>query len=92
MKRFEFVSLGFWIFGPNFFDVGFEFVAARRHIYSVRQFDCRFAVAVLGFGNQIIVAIKWKNAPRATSHYDRIPGEFTDPFLLHLITHHVTDF
>ncbi len=48
MKRLEFVSLRFRVFGPDFLDVGFEFVAARRHIKSVKQFDCSFAGAVLG--------------------------------------------
>jgi hypothetical protein len=39
VKRLELVSLRFRVFGSDFLDVGFEFVAARRHIKSVRQFD-----------------------------------------------------
>lgn len=48
VKRLELVSFRFWVFGLDFLDVGFEFVAARRHIKSDRQVDGSSAVVFLG--------------------------------------------
>lgn len=50
MKRLEFVSLRLRIFGPDFLNVGFEFVATRRHIGSVRQSDSSLAEIFPGGG------------------------------------------